>query len=324
MTLPAGSVTVSASVFGSTLTTSASVRKPSLVGVTAARLARTSCGTAQLASSGKVPSRATRTRTIASVSAVTRSTVAPRRASMPLACCLISPAALGAGAGRAWAAIPVPINKATASRRRAGLYIHVTPRPPGKPGGSRLGFRQSAAPPPVGRRRGRGGMASEFRAHPELEAAIDPAPRRVHIDRLYARRRRRIAENFLLIDGGCAKQVGAFDRQLEMVVDRVADRSVEEARRLLEHWQTDTAIEILRQVTRPPVIGEPQRDRPLFIKPDDVEGVLRDAGKAMRIDHVAVAAGGRLASALRADIATRSGVDQVRVVDPRLMDIGVV
>src|SRR3546814_6131586 len=56
---------------------------------------------------------------------------------------------------------------------------------------------------------------SEFHARPELEAAVDPAPVGVAIDRLGPRRQRRVAKDLLLIDGRRVQQILPLDRQLQ-------------------------------------------------------------------------------------------------------------
>ena len=133
ITLPARSVTVSASVAGSTWTVTALVAKPSAAGATFTAAARIAGNTAQLASSGNVPPRAIRTRRISSVSAVTRITVSPRRTSIPSLRAAIVPcsaeatgAAAEAGAAHAIAAIITPPSSADLPNIIIPSFIAVT------------------------------------------------------------------------------------------------------------------------------------------------------------------------------------------------------
>src|ERR1700746_2123471 len=103
---------------------------------------------------------------------------------------------------------------------------------------------------------------------------------------------------------------------------RVAYRAVEEPRSLLENRQTDAAIEIGGQVTGAPVVSQTNSDRPLLIETDEIKSIAGNPLQLMGIDDNA--GNDRDTGADCAHAATRCRVDQIGVVDPRGVDIGIV
>eukprot|EP01136_Pigoraptor_vietnamica_P027601 Opistho-1_new@84070 len=165
---------------------------------------------------------------------------------------------------------------------------------------------------------------SEFEPGAELDAPVDAVPGRVDVLGRGTGRLRGVTEDLLLIGGGRVQQVGPLNRQLEEPGRRNPERRIEEPGRLLEHREADAAVEILGQIARPPVIRDAQAHRPLLVQRHRVERVVRNAGQALRVEHEAGAAQRLLPRTECPDIATRRRGDQVRVLDPRLVDIGVV
>src|ERR1700723_771935 len=119
---------------------------------------------------------------------------------------------------------------------------------------------QPAVPPPTMTTRNGGdrlsSRISELDADTELVAPINPRPTRIHVNRFGPRSCCGITKYLLLVLCPGIQQIGHIERQLDMGVDRVSDRPVEEPRSLLEHRQTDAAIQILRQVHGAPVVSE--------------------------------------------------------------------
>src|SRR6266404_9174179 len=114
---------------------------------------------------------------------------------------------------------------------------------------------------------------SELEADTELVAPINPRPARIPENRLGSWGCCGIAKYLLLVHGPGIQQVGRVERQLDMGADRVANRTVEEPRILLEHRQTDAAIQVGRFVTGAPVVSKADSDRSLLIESDEIEGM---------------------------------------------------
>src|ERR1700736_4747756 len=114
---------------------------------------------------------------------------------------------------------------------------------------------------------------SELDADTELVAPINPRPARIPENRCGSWGCFGITKYLLLVRGPGIQQVGRIERQLDMGADRVANRTVEEPRILLEHRQTDAAIEIGRFVAGAPVVSEAESDRSLLIQSNEIEGV---------------------------------------------------
>src|ERR1700741_3539564 len=76
---------------------------------------------------------------------------------------------------------------------------------------------------------------SQLGADTELVAPIHPRPTRIHVNRPGSRGRRGITEYLLLVLRLGIQQIRHIERQLDMGADRVSDRTVEKARRLLVH-----------------------------------------------------------------------------------------
>src|SRR5258708_21859475 len=112
---------------------------------------------------------------------------------------------------------------------------------------------------------------SELDADTHLVAPINPRPARIPENRFGSWGCCGIAKYLLLVHGPGIQQVGRIERQLDMGADRVANRTVEEPRILLEHRQTDAAIQIGRFVTGAPIVSEPEPDRSLLIEYNELE-----------------------------------------------------
>jgi hypothetical protein len=109
-----------------------------------------------------------------------------------------------------------------------------------------------------------------------------------------------------------------------MGVDRVADRPVEETRSLLEHRQTDAAIQILREVHGAPVISEAESDRSLLIQSNEIEGIGGNSFQPVRVDRGTPDGFDPRTERAHTTGAQCAGVDQIGVVYVDLIDISVV
>src|SRR6202051_5064241 len=165
---------------------------------------------------------------------------------------------------------------------------------------------------------------SELDADTHLVAAINPGPTRIHENRFGPRGCRGITKYLLLVLCPGVQQIGRIERQLDMGVDRVADRTVEEPRRLLEHRQTDAAIQILREVHGAPVVSEAESDWPLLIQSNEIEGIGGNPFQLVRVDGGTP--DGLHPGTERAHTTSGqcAGVDQIGVVYADLIDISVV
>src|ERR1700733_2077933 len=109
-----------------------------------------------------------------------------------------------------------------------------------------------------------------------------------------------------------------------MGVDGVADRTVEEPRRLLEHRQADAAVYVGGEVRGAPVVSEAESDRSLLIQSYEIEGVGGNPLQSVGVDHDTP--DGLVPRAVRAQAAGGQSADinQVGVVYVDLIDISVV
>src|SRR3984893_540285 len=126
---------------------------------------------------------------------------------------------------------------------------------------------------------------SELDAETGLVTPIRPRPTRILENRSGSRSCFGITKYLLLVHGPGIQQVGHIDRQLDMGAYRVADRTVEEPRSLLEHRQTDAAIQIGREVTGAPVVSEAESDRSLLKGPAKIGGRGGNPVKLWGCDH---------------------------------------
>src|SRR5271165_2729720 len=109
-----------------------------------------------------------------------------------------------------------------------------------------------------------------------------------------------------------------------MGADRVANRTVEEPRSLLEHRQADAAVQIGGEVHGAPVVGEAESDRSLLIQSNEIEGIGGDPLQFVGVDHDTP--NGLVPRTVRAQAtgSQSADVNQIGVVYADLIDIGVV